>query len=182
MTTAMRLPLVCITLAVAAVGCGVRPSAPPITREPVFSDDTIGLTFTTPEGWTPISRGVLPPGPLAKPQVLAAYMLPKGERPTELELMVSDPIPEGGLEAFLAEAPIGPEVWLVKEKPTPVEVNGVPAERMTMTRQRKQGEISREATAFRRPDRTYLFVITFLSSDRTARDAAHKCVESVTWR
>jgi hypothetical protein len=109
-------------------------------------------------------------------------MQPVGGRPTEFELVVGDAVPDGGLTAFMADNPIGWDNWVTKEKPTPAEVNGVAAERMTLTRVSKWGEVVREVTAFRRPGRTYLFFITFLATDRTARDIAHKCVESITWK
>ena len=51
-----------------------------------------------------------------------------------------------------------------------------------LARKGKRGEVIREVTAFRRPDRTYLFFVTYAADDRSARDAAHRCVESVEWK
>lgn len=181
MVKPVRNPLVGL-LALALVGCGDRPRAPVVSREAVFSDDAIGLRFATPDGWMAVSRATLPPGPLAKPVIVASYMLPRGDRPTELELVAADPVAEGDLERFLTDTPIGPDRWRAKDKPTPAAVNGVSAERLTLARVAREGEVLREVTAFRRPTRTYLFVITYLGTDRDARDAAHKCVESAEWK
>jgi hypothetical protein len=165
-----------------AAGCQERPRAPALTHDPVYANDRAGVRFTPPPGWSLIAKGEPPAGPLKAPALLVAYNHPTGERPTDLELLATPGGVEENLGQFLVDHPLGREKWTLKEPAKPVTVNGTPATRLTLTRQAKSGTVDREVTAFRRGDRTYLFFITYLTDDRTDRDAAHRCVEAVEWR
>jgi hypothetical protein len=67
-------------------------------------------------------------------------------------------------------------------KPQPETLNGAAATRYTQSAPRqKGGELRREVVAFRRPERTYLFVLTYPSTDTQFRDQARRSIESATW-
>ena len=171
-----------LVVALAAAGCSDRPHAPRLSNDPVYQNDTIGVRFLAPEGWSIVSRSELPPGTLPRPVVMATYVQSKGERPAEFELMAAD-LPDGAdLGQYLAENRIGPEKWAVKSAGQPVTVNGVAATRYTLARGSGRNEFRREVTAFRRGGRVYFFIITFGVSDPENRDQARKSVESVTWK
>src|SRR3954468_18379676 len=86
-----------------AAGCPERPKAPPLTNEPVYTNEKIGLRFLAPDGWSVASRATLPPGPLPKPIVLVAYIQNTGQQPAEFELMAADVAEGADLGAYLAE-------------------------------------------------------------------------------
>ena len=181
------LPLV---LLVAASGCTDRPKAPPLVHEAVYQNDKIGLRFLAPEGWSMSSRADLPSGKLPKPIILVAYQVSRGESPSELEVLVAD-LPEGSdLGKFLIDQRIGAAAWKLSPGIEKVTINGADATRIvlttTETRVGKAGktnkiEFRREATAFRRGERVYFFIVTFDATDPPARDAARQCVQSATW-
>lgn len=174
-------PRLLALLAVAAGGCSDRPKAPPLTNEAVYQNDKVGVRFLTPDGWTAMSRSDLPPGELSRPVVLVAYLLPRGDRPAQFELVAAD-VPDGtDLGKYLAEHPIGPEKWVVKAGPEPTTVGGLAGSRYALGRAAGKDSIRQEVAAVRRGGRVYFFVATFGTSDVEHRDQARKSVESVTW-
>jgi hypothetical protein len=183
--------IVAAAVVIAAVGAlvagllfGVRPGrphAPPLTNDAVYRNDAIGLQFLVPEGWSITSRTELPPGPLAKPLILATYIQGQADHPAELEVLAAD-VSEGmDLVRFLADNPIGATKWKAVGAPQSVSVNGAPATRVTLVGSTGKVESRREVTAFRRGDRTFLFMITYRAPDSAARDAARRAVESAAW-
>jgi hypothetical protein len=162
-------------------GCTRRPKAPPLTNDAVYQNDAIGLRFLVPEGWSIASRTDLPSGSLPRPLILVSYIQGQADHPAELELLAAD-VPEGAdVGGFLADNPIGPRKWRLLGSSRAVTVNGVPATGYTMASGTGRGEGRREATAFRRGDRVFVFLITFGATDSAARDAARRAVESATW-
>jgi hypothetical protein len=176
-----RLPLALLATVLAA-GCTEKPKAPPLTNDAVYQNDKIGLRFLVPEGWVVSQRAELPPGSLAKPVVLAAYQNPKGERPTDLEVLAADLSPDDDTAGFLAEHNVGPDKWAPAGPAAGVTINGVTASRHVLVRQGGKEEYRREATVFRRGGRVYVFLIAYAAADPASRDAARKAVESAAWK
>ena len=162
-------------------GCGQKPSAPDLITEAVYRNDGAGLTFVVPEGWQLYARANPPAGQKTDhPLLLVAYRSPGSDARSDLELYMAD-LPDGAdLMGYLAQHPIGAEKWSPKGAPESETIHGVEAARYTLTGSRQQAR--REIVAFRRPDRTYLFVITYPASDAASRDQARQAVESATWK
>jgi hypothetical protein len=162
-------------------GCTERPKAPSLTNDAVYQNDTIGLRFLVPEGWPIASRTELPPGGLPKPLILASYILSQADHPARLEVLAAE-VPEGtDLYRFLADNPVGPQKWRALGPPQTMTINGAPATRHSMASGSSRAEVRREATAFHRGDRVFIFLVTFGASDSAARDTARRSIESVTW-
>ena len=178
----LRFAGLAFALALLAVGCSDRPKAPPITNDPVFQNDKIGLRFLAPEGWPMVARADPPPGRLSRPVVIVSYAQAKGEKPAEFELMAADLPDDADLVQFLADHRIGKDKWDVKPAAEPVKVNGVAGTRYTMTRGSGKNEYRREATAFRRNERVYFFIVTFGAADPEHRDHARRSIESISWK
>ena len=166
-------------LAVAAPGCETRPRAPALTAEAVYENDSAGVRFVVPEGWTTVGKTALPPGTFDRPIRLVGYTSAAGK--AGLDLYAVD-VPAGqDLPGYLDQHAIGADKWVAKGPGKPETVNGTPATRYTHTAGKK-GERTRELTAFARGNRTYVFVLTYATSDGGARDLGRRAVESTTWR
>jgi len=168
-------------LIVLACGCSERPNAPPLANEPVYQNEKIGLRFLAPAGWTLTSRAELPSGALPKPIVLVAYQLTKSDNPAELEVLAADLPDRSDLGAFLLEHRIGAATWTLKPPTEEVTINGAKGTRLVLIRKSGKGETRREATAFQRGGRMFVFLITYSANDSADRDAARQSVESVSW-
>jgi hypothetical protein len=166
---------------VLSCGCSERPKAPPLTNEAIYQNEKVGIRFLAPSGWSISSRADMPSGKLAKPIILVGYLQTSGEKPAEFELVAAD-VPDGADPGqFLADHRIGPSKWTVKPGAASTQVGGIPATRYDMTAGTGKNEYQREATAVRRGDRVFYFVVTYGMRDGEHRDHAHRCVESVTW-
>jgi hypothetical protein len=177
--TARERLIVLLALLLLVAGCAERPKAPPLVNDTVYHNDKIGLRFLAPEGWSMSSRADLPPGTLPKPIILVGYHSKKGDT-AQLELMAADLPADSDLGKFLVENRIGSAVWTL-QPPEKLTINGVEATRHVLTRTASRGEVRREATAFRRGERVYFFIVTFAANDPAARDAARQCVQSANW-
>ena len=180
-----RMVLPFVLLLAALTGCDDRPRAPALTNEAVYSDSTSGLTFVAPEGWVLYAKVNLPEDrKLDYPQRLVAYRVGGGDRAGGFELYALD-LPAGqGLLDYLAEPKkaIGAEKWTTpKGQPTEETINGATATRYVQTSLRK-ADRRRELIEFRRPDRTYLFTMTYKASDTQTREQAQRAVQSATWK
>lgn len=175
-------PAVCaLYVGFALAGCSNRPKAPPLTAEAVYQDDEIGVRFLAPSGWAMQSRAVLPEGTLAKPVILVAYERAETEQPAQFSLLAAD-VPAGThLDQFLTTHRVGAEQWTVATPPQQVTINGAAATRAVLTRHEEKQEVRREATAFRRGERVYVFLVTFAATDPASRDAVRTSIESITW-
>lgn len=158
-----------------------RPKAPPLTNSAVYQNDALGLRFLVPEGWSIVSRTDPPRGPLTKVIVLAAYAQSETGHPAELEVLAADRPADADVPQLIAENSIGPANWKPIGPPQAVTVNGAAATRYTLAVRAGGRETRREVTVFRRGDRVYAFFVTFGATDSSARDAARRSVESVTW-
>jgi hypothetical protein len=176
--------LLVVLLAGALVGCEERPRAPALTTEAVYSDSPSGLTFVAPEGWTVYAKVNLPEGrKLEYPQRMVAYRVGAGDRQGNFELFAID-LPDGkGLLEYLAgpKMALGAEKWIDKGKPTTETINGATATRYIQAGTGK-GDRRRELIEFTRPDRTYVFALTYKGSDTQTREQAQRAVQSATWR
>ncbi len=174
-TLALTLALVLLA------GCGQKPRAPDLVTEAVYRNDTIGLTFVVPEGWQLYARANPPAGQKTDhPLLLVAYRSPGSDARSDLELYAAD-LPDGAdLMGYLVRNPIGSEKWTAQGPPQAETIHGAEAARYTLTGSRPQTR--REIVTFRRPDRTYLFVITYPASEAAPRDQARHAVESATWK
>lgn len=175
------VPLCILVAAPALSGCSTRPKAPPLTAEAVYQNDEVGVRFLAPAGWPMQSRAVLPPGRLARPVVLVAYQAAGSEHAAEFSLLAADIPPGGGLEQYLVGHRVGAETWAVQSPGRAVTMNGTAATRVVLARAEGKEEVRREVTAFRRGERTYLFLVTFAAADRASRDAVGTSLESITW-
>jgi hypothetical protein len=171
-----------VALAALAAGCSDRPKAPPITRDPVFQSDKVGVRFLAPEGWPMVSRADPPAGKLPRPVVVVSYAQGRGEKPAEFEVTAADLAADADPAQFLAEHRIGGERWALKGGPDPVTINGAAAARYTLARGSGKNEVRREATVFRRGDRAYFFVVTYAAADPEHRDHARRSIDSITWK
>ncbi len=178
MTPTRLLPVIAVVALV--VGCGEKPHAPPLGREPTYRNARTGLTLTPPAGWLMQSRAEPPPGPLPRPVVLASYLSPKGDR-AMLEVEVANPVPDADVEKFLADNPIGGQKWAPKEKRAAATAGGQAAVRLAYSYPGQKGEIVREVTVVQRADLTVFFVTTCYGTDQPARDAMRRAVDSVSW-
>jgi hypothetical protein len=179
-----RTPLAAVLLAGALAGCEERPRAPALTTEAVYSNSGIGLTFVAPEGWVLYAKVNLPEGhKLDRPQRLAAYQVGGGDHKGSLELYALD-LPGGQkLLEYLAgpKQAIGAEKWLDRGQPAEETINGAKATRYTQAAAGKSDR-RRELVEFRRPDRTYVFVMTYKASDTSIREQAQRAVQSAAWK
>lgn len=171
----------CAAFLLALTACSNRPEAPPLTDEAAFHNEAVGLRFLAPAGWPISSRAVLPSGALPRPIILVAYQTVGGEKPAGFEVMVADVPADADLGRFLAEHQVGNEVWKPQPPEPPTTINGASATRLVLTRTQGKEEIRREVTAFRRGDRVYFFITTFMATDTASRDTARAAVASVTW-
>lgn len=180
-----RMVLAFALLAGALSGCDDTPRAPALTTEAVYSNPDIGLTFLVPEGWVLYAKVNLPADrKLDYPQRLVAYQAGGGDRKGSFDLYAVD-LPEGQkLLDYLAEPKkaIGAEKWATaKGQPTEEAINGVTAYRYVQTAVGK-ADRRRELVEFRRPDRTYVFTMTYKASDTQTREQAQQAVKSATWK
>ena len=170
-----------VLVAVLVAGCSERPKAPPLTNEAVYQNDKIGLRFLVPEGWAITARTDLPSGTLPRPVTVVSYALTHGGKSSDLEVTAAD-LPDGtDLGTFLAGYQVGAQKWTLKKGPDDVTVSGEAARRFLMSAGKGRDEVQREATAFRRGGRVYVFFASFPATDPDRRDQARKAVESVTW-
>lgn len=180
-----RRPALVLTLLLAALaGCEDRPRAPALTTEAVYSNTDAGLTFVAPEGWVLYAKVNLPADhKLDRPQRLVAYQVGGGDRKGSFDLYALD-IPAGqGLLEYLAgpKMAIGAEKWTDKGKPVEETINGVKATRYVQAGAGK-AERRRELVEFRRPDRTYVFTMTYKASDTQTREQVQRAVQSARWK
>jgi hypothetical protein len=165
-----------------ATACTDRPKAPPLTDEAVFQDDRIGLRFLVPAGWSMQSRAVVPPGPLQRTVVVVSYQRPPGPRPATFEVLAIDRPADDNLERALAEHGTGNAKWVPHPPARQLTLNGTEATQFVLVSAAgKKDEGRREATAFRRGDRVYFFVLTYSAADPDVRDAVRSTLESITW-
>jgi hypothetical protein len=174
-------PALAVISLIALTSCSDRPKAPPLTDEAVFRNDRIGLRFLAPSGWVLQSRATFPDGRLAKPIILVSYQGAGGEKQADFKLLVADLSPDADLEEFLVGYRVGSEVWTPRPPAEQIAVNGAQASRFLFIRKEVKDEIRREATAFRRGERVYFFLVVFAASDAASRDAVRTAVGSVTW-
>ena len=163
-------------------GCEDKPRAPALTTEAVYSDSDAGLTFVAPEGWVLYAKVNLPADhKLGHPQRLVAYRVGGGDRNGSFELYALDLGGKGLLE-YLAgpKMAIGAEKWTDKGKPTEETINGTNATRYLQVGAGK-ADRRRELIEFRRPDRTYVFVLSYKATDTQTREQAQRAVQSATW-
>ena len=171
--------LAAAALGFVAAGCNPRPSAPPLTPEAVYENSAAGVRFVVPEGWVTAGKSALPPGTLDRPIRMAGYRATAGN--AGLDLYAID-VPAGqDLPEYLDTHAIGAEKWAAKGPGKPETVNGTAATRYVHTAGKK-GERTRELTAFARGGRTYVFVLSYATSDSGSRDAGRRAVETVKWR
>lgn len=161
-------------------GCTSQPEAPPLTTESVYQNESIGLKFLVPAGWSIESRAVLPAGHLEKPILLVSYA-GGSEQPAMFRVLAADLAPESDLRQYVASHAVGPEQWTAQSQLNAVTINGVSANRFALTRVQGKSELRREVTAFRRRDRVYFFLVDFTPSDTASRDVVRSAVGSVTW-
>jgi hypothetical protein len=180
-TRSTRIYLGVLASIAAVGGCNERPQAPPLVNETVYQYELIGLRFLTPEDWSIISRGTLPPGPLNKPMMLVAYHEKRGENPAALEVMAADLPEDTDLGKYLLENRLGQGEWKIKSPAETITVNGAEAQRYLLSLQTGKTEHLRETTAFRRGGRVYFFIVSFAANDPGSRDRVRKSIESVTW-
>ena len=64
-----RLVCAVIIFVFVLAGCQEQPKAPPLVNDTVYQNNTIGLRFLAPEGWSVVSRAELPSS-LPKPVIL----------------------------------------------------------------------------------------------------------------
>lgn len=161
--------------------CTDRPKAPPLTDEAVFRDDATGLRFLAPAGWAMEARANVPAGRLPKVIVVVSYRRPTGARPATFEVLAADVPADADQERFLAEHGTGNERWAPRSPARPVQINAADAAQFVQARMQGKEEVRREATAFRRGDRVYFFVLTYSAAEPEVRDAVRSTVESITW-
>lgn len=173
-----------VLLVTAPAGCEEKPRAPALTTEAVYSNTDAGLTFVAPEGWVLYAKVNLPAGhKLDRPQRLVAYQVGGGDRKGSFDLYALD-LPAGqGLPEYLAgpKMAIGAEKWTDKGKPVEETINGVKATRHVQAGAGK-ADRRRELVEFRRPDRTYVFTVTYKASDTQTREQAQRAIQSATWK
>jgi hypothetical protein len=171
-------------LAAALAGCDDKPRAPALTTEAVYSNADAGLTFLVPEGWVLFAKVNLPADrKLDYPQRLVAYQVGGGDRKGSFDLYALD-LPAGQkLLEYLAEPKkaMGAERWTDKGPPTEETIGGAKA---TWYKQASAGKADRrrDLVEFRRPDRTYVFTMTYKGSDTQTREQAERAVRSATWK
>ena len=169
----------CVTL---LGGCQETPRAPALANETVYQNDTIGLVFVTPEGWSLYAKTSLPPGALNRPIRLTAYTRSVDKFHAEFELYAVDVPPSQDVLEYLGTHKIGPDTWTPKGKPTPETINGVPATRSILAGVKVSTKMRREIIAFPRGDRQFLIVFTHHDADTQSRDQAQKAIESIKWK
>jgi hypothetical protein len=171
-----------LALAVSA-GCRKAPHAPALVTEAVYENTGAGVKFLVPDGWVLYAKAEPPPGKkLDHPLRLVAYNQSGGGIRADLELYAID-LPDGqDVVRYLAAHPIGPDKWKPKGTPQPETISGAAATHYVFTAPRRKGEMVREMDAFQRPDRVYIFLLTYPSADNQFREQARRAIESTTWK
>jgi hypothetical protein len=164
-------------------GCQKKPRAPALVTEAVYENLGAGVKFLAPDGWVLYAKAEPPPGKkLDHPLRLVAYQQSGGGIRADLELYAVD-LPEGqDVAQYLTAHPIGPDKWTMKGKPEPETINGMAATHYIFTAPRRKGAMTRELDVFQRPDRAYLFLLTYPSADTQFREQARRAIESTTWK
>jgi hypothetical protein len=152
-----------------------------LTDEAVFRDNEIGLRFLVPAGWTIRSRAVVPRGRLSRTVVVASYQQPTGPRAATFEVLVIDRPAGDELERALAEHGTGSLNWTPRAPARQITLNGADAIQFVLVSRQGKEEYRRDATAFRREDRVYFFVLTYSAADPDIRDAIRTTIESISW-
>lgn len=166
-------------LALAPLGCETRPRAPALTTEAVYENDVAGVRFVVPEGWVAAGKSALPSGSFDRPIQLVSYTSTASR--AGLDLYAVDLPPGQDLPTYLDRHAIGSDKWTAKGPGQAETIHGTAATRYTHTAGKK-GERTRELTAFARGNRTYVFVLTYPTTDGSARDIGRRAVETATWK
>jgi hypothetical protein len=186
-----RTPLLCRTGAVwltsvlaaalMAGGCG-RPRPPVLQQNlEVFHDEKEGYSFRPPQGWIQAARGnVVSKEDRGEEIELVKYKRGSGKQMVFFRVSAVD-LPEGtDLAAYLDKA-LGKADKRVSTKPEDVKIGGLPAKRETYNTTWDRDAMVKEIVAVRRGPRVYFFTATFAPSDKPAREAVQKILDSVTW-
>jgi len=174
--------LLCGSLALTGVtGCKETPRAPALVNETVYRNESIGVTFLTPEGWNLYGKTTLPPGPLNRPIRLVSYSRVADKNHAEFELCAVEVRPDGDLIGYLNTNKIGAGTWNLKGTPAPETIKGAKATRYVMTDAKASSKMIREIVAFPRGERQFLFVFTHHESDTLSSDQVQKSIDSITW-
>lgn len=166
-----------------ALGCSGQPQAPVLRNEPVYQNDTEGFRFLTPEGWRQQAKVNLPPGKLDKERLLVQYVrLLPAEKGASLDVSMADLPATTDLAQYLAQPSGGVKNWRWKPPVEALSINGVRAERFTLTGRMGNEDAIKEVAAFRRGERVYFFTAYFAAGDTKAQQQVRRTVESTLWK
>lgn len=167
---------------VLVAGCSSRPHAPALLDEPVYLNAREGFRFRVPEGWKQYAKADVPPGKADKDRLLVAYRQISAGTVAELEVSLVDLPVETDLEKYLSGRSYGVEKWQLATAAEHIEINNVPAVRLSFVGRSGKEKMAKEAVVFRRLERAYLFVGVYRAVDDKARDAIRDAVASVMWK
>lgn len=168
-----------LVLAVMLVGCGWRPSAPPLRDDPLYQDRREGFRFFVPEGWKQRARGEVPTGKISGERMLAEYKCSACANPAALMVSVADVPVDSSLSDHLLKNTFTGEDWRLANPVEEFTINGVPAARITYVM--AKGEMIREVVAFRRGERVYFFKGFYARADAQSRKAIRTAVDTIVW-
>lgn len=173
-----------LLLLLLAVGCGAPPA-------PVYQSKA-GFKFAPPPGWVERDRdNVLPARAGRKPPDLPMPSLTEGEkllvrydrvtagRLAWVRASVIEP-PAGFVLAEQIRAP-GPD-WKAESPAETLEVNGLPAARITYLGRCDDQDYRNETVAVRHGERVYVITASFPAGDTEAREQVRKAVAAASWK
>src|SRR5437016_3751132 len=182
MRQSQAVALVIGICAASLLGCNSRPHAPELSDEPVYVNDSLGVRFLAPEGWTQHAKADVPAGKLDKERLLVRYERPTSGNSALLELTAADLPVSVDLSAYLTGPAYGADKWRLARPAEPVDVEGVAALRHGLSARVRGEETTREVVVFRRGERVFFFTGLFASKDSSARSQIRAAVQSVLWK
>lgn len=164
------------------VGCQRGPSAPELRDSPVYRNSLEGFRFLVPDNWTQSASANLPEGDLETELFLVRYNIRSSEPNAQAQLLcVQDKSGTIDLKSHHQKPAFGIEKWTVLEEPTKQSIGGQEGTWLYLTGKNKEQTMGKLVLCFRKGDRIYSFVGTFLPTDDKARQSIRRAFESVIW-
>jgi len=163
------------------LGCSGQPSAPLLSNSPIYRSSTEGFRFLVPEGWNQSASSVLPAGKLNAEVFLVRYRVPSPEAGATLQVLCMTDDKSLDMEQHHGQGSFRAGHWDIDQPRKNLEINKIPAERMTYKVVIDQREMSKHVTCFHRNGRVYSFVGLYFSNDDQAGQQIERATDSVIW-
>jgi hypothetical protein len=168
-----------LLLAILPLACD-RPSAPPLTDGPAYTDTREGFRFLVPDGWKQRGRGYVPAGPVVGERMLVEY---KNRAAGSTLIVTVANVPESASlsEYITKNNALTGENWRITIPAEDFTLNNAPAARITSEQEVGAHELIREIVVFRRNGRVYFFKGLYTAGDEKSRKALRTVFDTIVW-